>query len=151
MIGRFLGWIGGFFQNLATVTFGWISKLLGYLFQNLFDLLKLLFNPIFIVIAMLFYFILKLGTVVVLLFQAVMGIGKLFISLIKGIITTIAGFTFTPSVRSDGKWTSIFSHISDGLGYFQLDNVAYILLFVIWFGTAFAAIRILTSAGGSQE
>jgi hypothetical protein len=151
MIGQFLSWIGGFFKNLATVVFGWISDLLGYLFQKLFDLLRLLFDPILIVIAMLFYFIYKLCAVVALLFLCVMGIGKLFISLVKGIITTIAGFTFTPSVRSDGKWTSIFSHISDGLGYFQLDNVAYILMFVIWFSTAFAAIRILTSAGGSQE
>jgi hypothetical protein len=151
MIGQFLGWIGGFFKNLATVIFGWISNLLGYLFQKLFDLLKLLFDPILIVIAMLFYFIQKLGTIVVLLFQSIMGIGKLFISLVKGIITTIAGFTFTPAVRSDGKWTNIFSHISEGLGFFQLDNVAYILMFVIWFGTAFAAIRILTSAGGSAE
>lgn len=148
MIANILNYIGNFFQNLISVVIGFLGNLFGYLFQKLFDLLKILFNPIFIVIALLFYFIGKLATLVFLLLQVILSIGKLFYSLVQGILTTLAGFTFTPTARDDGQWTSIFNHVTDGLSFFQLDNLAYVLMFMIWFSTAFAAVKIITSMGG---
>jgi hypothetical protein len=147
MIGSILNYIGGFFQNLTSVVFDFLGNLFGYLFQSLFDLLKLLFKPIFILIAILFYFIQKLATLVFLLLKIILGIGKVFVSLVTGIVTTLSGFTYTNTTRNDGTWTGLFSHVSDGFSYFQLDNVAYVLLFLIWFGTAFTAIRIISSMG----
>lgn len=148
MIGRFLNSIFTFFQNLFKVLFGWLADLFGYLFQKLFDFLKLLLNPIFIVIALVFYFIYKVAELVVTLLLVLLGIGKLFVSLVKGLIATLAGFRFSATARDDGQWTSIFSNLADGMSYFQFDNIAYVLMFLIWFWTAFAAIRILSSMRG---
>lgn len=153
MIARFLGSIFDFGMNMLKVLFGWISNLLGYLFQKLIDFLIFLFKPVLIVIALIFYFIFKLGVLVVLLLKILLGIGKIFVALLKGIIATIAGFSWTPSARSDGQWTSIFHNLSDGMSGYQLDNVAYVLMFLIWFITAFAAIKIITtmSLGGGGD
>lgn len=151
MIGSFLNYIGGFFQNLITVVLGFLGDLFGYLFQKLFDLLKLLFKPIFIVIAMVFYFVQKLATLIFLLLKIILGIGKVFVSLVTGIVTTLSGFTYTNATRSDGTWTNLFTHVSDGFSYFQLDNVAYVLMFLIWFATAFAAVRIISSMGSGGD
>lgn len=153
MIGQFLGWIGWFFQNLFKVTFSFLGNLFGYLFQKLIDFLTILFRPVLIVVALLFYIIYQVGVLVVKLLQVLLGIGKIFIALLKGIIATLAGFTWSPGARNDGQWTSIFQNLSDGMSSYQLDNVAYVLMFLIWFGTAFAAIRIITSmsAGGEES
>jgi hypothetical protein len=151
MIGNFLSYISGFFQNLISVVLGFLGDFFSYLFQKLMDLLKLLFTPIFIVIAMIFYFIGKLATLVFLLLKIILGIGKVFVSLVTGIVTTLAGFTYTNATRNDGTWTGLFSHISDGFNYFQLDNVAYVLMFLVWFGTAFAAVRIISSMGSGGD
>lgn len=152
MIGRFLKWIGDFFTNLFKVTFGWLADLFGYLFQKLIDFLKLLFKPFLILIAVIFYFIFKLGVLVVSLLKVIFGIAKIFVALLKGILATLVGLSWTPTTPSHGQWSSIFANLSNGMGSYQLDNVAYVLMFLIWFGTAFAAIKIITSmsAGGDE-
>ncbi|WP_146767230.1 hypothetical protein [Paenibacillus sp. YN15] len=85
------------------------------------------------------------------LLQLLLGIGKLFYSLVKGIFLTMAGFSFTPTDRNDGQWTSIFNNVAEGLQYFQLDVLAYVLIFIIWFTAGFAAIRILSSIKGGGD
>lgn len=151
MIRQFLNSIYKFFQNLFKTTFDFLGNLFGYLFQKLIDFLKFLFSPVLILIALIFYFIYKLGVLVVKLLAVILGIGKIFFSLVKGIITTLAGFSWTPTSRNDGQWTSIFANMSQGMGSYQLDNVAYVLMFLIWFTTAFYAIRIISSMGGGSD
>jgi hypothetical protein len=151
MIGQVLGWLGNFLQNLFKVLFTFLGNLFGYLIQKMIDFLTLIFRPVLIVIALLFYFILQVATLVVKLLQVLLGIGKIFVALLKGILATIAGFTWTSSPRDDGQWTSIFHNLADGMGSYQLDNVSYVLMFLIWFGTAFAAIRIISSMSGGGE
>lgn len=147
MIADFLGSIFGFFQNLFSVLFGWLSDLFGWLFEKLFEFLKFLFKPVLILIAIIFLFLYKIGEVVLLLLKVLLGIGKIFFSLIMGIFKTLAGFTFTATARDDGQWTSVFKNVFEGLNYFQIDNVGYVLLFCVWFATGFAAIRIISSMG----
>ncbi|MBY9087515.1 hypothetical protein KIH86_25335, partial [Paenibacillus sp. HN-1] len=74
-----------------------------------------------------------------------LSLGKLLMAFIKGIFATLAGFTYTPSTPSNGQWTPIFHNVIDSLGPYQLDKIAYILLFCIWISTAYAAIRIIGS------
>lgn len=150
MISQFLGWFGTFLTRLFNSVLGFIFTLFGFLFQKLFDLLKLLFQPIFIVVGIIFYLLWKVAELVITLLQLLLGIGKLFYALVKGIFLTLAGFSFTPSVRNDGQWTSIFNHVSEGLQFFQMDTLAYILIFLIWFSCGFAAIRILSSIKGGD-
>jgi hypothetical protein len=145
MIGQFLGWIGDFFTRITNSTFGFLSKLFGYLFQKLIDLLKLLFNPIFMLIGIIFYFIYKVGELALTLLELLLGIGKVFFALVKGIFLTLAGFSFTPSTPNNGQWTSIFTNVVGGMESYQLSTISYILIFLIWFSCGFAAIRIISS------
>lgn len=145
MIGQFLGWLGSFFSKMFKAGLKFIGDLFGNLFQKLFDLLKWIFNPVFILIAIIFYFLYKIAELLITLFLVFVGIGKVFFALVKGIFKTLAGFTFTPTTRNDGQWTSIFQNVVSGLDSYQLDVLAYVLLFLVWFVTGFAAIRILRS------
>jgi hypothetical protein len=145
MIAQVLSYIGDFFTRLFNSTFGFLSKLFGFLFQKLFDLIKLLFKPIFILLGIIFYFVYKLGVLVITLLLLLLGIGKVFFALVKGIFLTLAGFSFTSSSPSNGQWTSVFTNVVGGMDSFQLSTVSYILIFLIWFSTGFAAIRIISS------
>lgn len=148
MIAQFLGWIGDFFTRIINSSLNFISNLFGYLFQKLFDLLKILLSPLLIVIEIIFYFFYKLAELVITLFALLLGIGKLFFSLVKGIFLTLTGFSYTPSTQSNGQWTSIFNNVTDGLQYFQFSIISYILIFLIWFSCGFAAIKIIASMKG---
>lgn len=146
MIFRFLNWIAQFFERLFQRSFEFFSKLLGGIFQTLFNFLKKLLQPIFVLIAVILYVIYKIGEVFVYLVKLFLAIGKMLIMFVKGIVATLAGFTYTPKTPSNGKWTPIFKHVvNDGLHFMQLDAVAYILLFSIFFGTAMAVIKIIST------
>lgn len=152
MIARILNACWTFTTRIFGRLFEFLGNLFGYLFQQLFNFLKFLFRPLFILIGIIFYVLYKLGVLAVLLLQVFLAIGKLFFALVKGIFVTLAGFSFTPSsTRSDGQWTSIFTNVVDGLGSYQLDTLAYVLLFLVWFGTGWAAIRTLSSIRNGGE
>lgn len=151
MLARVFDPIYLFIKNALAATVKFVTDLLGYLFQKLIDFLKALFTPLFLVIAMLFYFVMQLATLIWKLILVLVGIGKIFVSLVVGIFKTLAGISFTSAPRQDGKWTSIFENVVGGLDYFQLETISYILLFIIWFSTAFAGLRIITSMRGGGE
>lgn len=147
MIGQFLNWIGDLFIRLFQRMFEFFSSLFGYLFQTLFNFLKKILQPIFILIAVVFYVLYKIGVLVVLLVKLFMAMGKMLIMFVKGIIVTLAGFSYSGgSMPGGSQWVSVFKNLSaNGLSFFQLDVVAYIAMFSIWFFTALAAIRIFTT------
>jgi hypothetical protein len=140
-----------FFVSLFGTLIHWIGSFFSAIFSGLIDFLKMLFKPFLIIIAFVFYFIYELGVTIVLLFKFLLGIAQTIFALIGGIFKTLAGFTFSADTSNvAGSWSSIFGNLSDGMGVFQLDNIAYLLLFLIWFGTAFAAIKILASLRGAN-
>lgn len=151
MIGQFLNAIWSFFKNLFWEVQQFLSQLFSSLFQTLFWFLKMLLRPVFIVVAIIFYVIYKVALLAVTLLKVFLAIAKLLVMFIKGIFVTLAGFTFTPTARNDGSWTSVFNNLAGNLGFFQLDTLAYVLQFCIWFGTAFAVISIISSMGGGED
>ena len=146
MIGRILqaGWT--FLERLTQRVLSFFSSLLGNLFQTLFYFLRILLRPFFIVIALLLYFVYKVAELAITLISLFLAVGKLLMAFVKGIFVTIAGFTYIPSTPSNGQWTPIFKNVVGGIdSSFQLTNIAYILQFCIWFGTAFAVFSIIGS------
>lgn len=139
-----MGAIWGFFENLFSVVLGAISDLFGWLLNGLVNILKTIFKPIFILIAIIFYFLWKIAEIFILLFQVLLAIGKLLYSLVQGLIVTIAGLKWTPSTPDHGAWTHPISNAFRGLELYQLDKIAYVLLFAIWIMTVLGALRILT-------
>lgn len=144
MIGQVLGAIWGFFQNLFSVVLGAIGDFFGWLLDGLVKILTAIFKPIFILIAIIFYFFYKIAEIFLLLFQVLLAIGKLLYSFVQGLIVTIAGFAWTPTTPEDGSWSHPIREVFKALELFQLDNVAYLLMFAIWIFTALAVIRILS-------
>lgn len=150
MIGRVLGWIGDTFTNLFSILLNFMANLFGSLFNGLIAVLKAIFKPILILIALIFYFIYKLGVVVVTLFAVLLAIGKLLYSFVMGLFNTLTGFVWTPAAPDHGSWSDSIAQVFIALEPYQLDKLAYVLLFVIWIFTAFAAIKILSRQGGGE-
>lgn len=144
MIGNILGWIGDFFQNALAVVLKFIKDLFGWLFQGLINVLKAIFKPILILVAIIFYFLYKLGVLVVTLFQVLLAVGKLLYSFVMGLFKTLAGLVWIPATPDHGSWSQPIGEVFNALDVYQLNKVAYVLLFVIWILTAVGAIRILS-------
>lgn len=144
MIGDVLGWIADFFKRSFGVILDFLGDLFQKLFQGLINVLKAIFAPILIVVAILFYFIYKLGVLVITLFQVLLAIGKLLYSFVMGLFKTLAGLVWTPTQPNHGSWSQPIGEVFAGLELYQMDKVAYVLLFVIWIMTAYGAISILS-------
>ncbi|WP_404593004.1 hypothetical protein [Paenibacillus sp. RC73] len=122
-----------------------LSDLMGGLFQALFNFLKMLLRPLFILVAMVLYLVYKIAEVAWLLIQIFYMIGKIVVAFVKGIFITLAGFTYNGNQADTGTWAPIIKNVATGLNGFQFDKIAYVLLFIIWFMTAWAVIRIIGS------
>ncbi|WP_068505870.1 hypothetical protein [Paenibacillus kribbensis] len=134
-----------FFERLFHRLLEFISYLLGIMFQALFDFLKFLLRPVFVVIALVLYLVYKIAMIAWLLIQVFFIIGKIIVAIVKGIFVTLAGFTYVARSPDDGVWSPIIRNVAQGLDYFQIDIIAYVLLFLIWFGVAWGVIRIIGS------
>lgn len=135
---------------MTKVVLDGIGRLYGWLLDGLVSILKAIFTPILILISIIFYFVYKIGDIFVMIFQVLLGIGKLLYSLIQGLVVTFAGFSWTPTTPDHGSWShpinQAFSVLED---FYQLDTVAYVVLFLIWIMTAYTAIRMITGRGGA--
>lgn len=151
MVASILNWFGTFFQNLFSGALSFLSNLFGYLFNGLITVLKFLFNPILILVALIFYVIYKLAELVVTLFAVLLSIGKLLYSFVMGLFKTLTGFSWSPSTPDHGKWSGAIGEVFGALEPYQLNKVAYVILFIIWIMTAWAGIRILSGRGGGDE
>lgn len=147
MIANVLKWFSSFFQNL----FNAMLKGIGAFFQSVINVIKWIMQPIFIVIGIVFYFLYKIGEIIVALVMVIVGIGKLLYSLVMGLFNTIASLAWTSSAPPDhGSWSYSINQIFAGLEYYQLDKLAYVLSFGIWVTTAFLAIKILSSRSSAD-
>lgn len=145
MVGNILNSIYTFFQNLFNVVLSFLSTMFSNLFQGLINVLKTIFKPILILVALIFYFIYKLGELLVTLFLVFLAIGKLLYSFVMGLFRTLAGFVWTPTTPQHGTWSASIGEVFTALEPFQLNKLAYLMLFAIWIMTAIAAIKILSS------
>lgn len=145
MVAGILDWIGGFFKSLFAVVLDFLGRLLTGLIQGIITVLKTLFRPVLILVAIIFYFVYKVAELFLALLSVMLAIARLLYSFVQGLIVTIAGFSWTPTTPDHGSWSSAIGEVFDGLAYYQLDKLAYVLLFAIWIMTGVGAIRILTA------
>lgn len=150
MISRVLGWLKDFFSNLFSAILDFFSNLFGTLFQGLINFLKALFSPVLILIALIFYVIGKLGELVFLLFKVLLAIGRLLYQFVIGFFNTLQGLVWQPSTPSHGSWSPMISEVFTALAPYQLDKIAYVIMFAIWIMTAYGAIKILSRSGGGE-
>lgn len=148
MVAAILGAVGEFIQRIWSVVLDWLSTLFTRVFEALVTVLRILFRPFLIAIAILFYFLYKVSELFYLLFQVLVSVGKLVYAFVQGLVRTLAGLTWTPVEPAHGSWTPAIRGVMDGLAYYQLDKLAYVLAFVVWIMTAVGAVRILARGGG---
>lgn len=133
--------------------FGYLFNLLGDFFMKLMSGLLWLLQPLFDLIGLIFAFIVWIGTIIVKIAMLVFAIGKMLVGLVAGLFSTIIGFGYTGKTSNlPNSYMDAYTHIKPYLSVLQLDKVAYLFLFGIWFFTAWAALHIIGNmrGGGSD-
>lgn len=129
--------------------FNWLFDLLGTLFSRLMDGLWWLLQPIFDLVMIIFEFVYWIGVIIVKIILLVFGVGKFLIGLVAGLFTTIFGLGFTGKVSNlPASYADVYTHIKPYLNSLQLDKVAYIMQFSIWFFTGLTALKIIGNMRG---
>lgn len=123
----------------------WIGNLLRKLFQNLLDVLIGFFKVIYALIDGLLYLLYMIGVLAVKLFLVIFEAAKLLWSLIVGFVRTLASLHYTPRSGSGNGYSEMIGKLFHALQPMQINVVAYILLFILWFVTAIAAIKLISS------
>ncbi|MFD5023385.1 hypothetical protein ACFWMP_31310 [Paenibacillus sp. NPDC058367] len=134
--------------------FNYLFGMLADFFWKLMNGLLWLLQPIFDLVALIFSFIVWIGVIIVKIVLLVFAIGKLLVGLIAGLFTTILGFGYSGSTTNlPGSYMEVYSHIRPYLSMLQLDKIAYLIQFGIWFFTAWAALRLIGGmrGGGGSE
>jgi hypothetical protein len=86
-----------------------------------------------------------IGVLAVKLFQVIFEAAKVLWSLIVGFGRTLASLHYTPQSGSGNGYSEMIGRMFTDLKVLQIDVIAYILLFVLWFVTAIAAIKLISS------
>jgi len=118
----------------------------------LLDGIAYLLRPVFEFFGSIFYFVYKIGVVLVKIVEIVLAMGRLLIGLCTGLFRTITGLGYSgrPAAIPD-SYQEVFDRIQPIFITLQLDKVAYLVQFAIWIMTAFAAIRIIGAMRGGAS
>lgn len=143
-----MGIIGDAFGKLFGVIWDvikWIGEFIASLFQGLVDLIIGFFEVIYALIDGLLYFLYKIGVVAAKLFLLFFEVGKFLWSLVVGFGNTLASLTYTPRSSSGNSYSEMLGRLFENAQFLQIDVIAYILLFILWFITAVIAIKLVSS------
>lgn len=141
IIGDALGWIG----ELIWSAISWVGRLIQNVIQGLIDFLMILFELIIALVDGLLYLLYKIGMLAVLLFQLIFETAKLLWSFVVGFVRTLGSLVYQPTNTSGTGYSEILGRLFEHAKVLQIDVIAYVLLFVLWFSTAIVAIRLLSS------
>lgn len=141
VIGDALKWIGDLIWNAIK----WVLDGIGNFIQNLIDILIGFFEVIYALIEGLLYFLYMIGVLAVKLFQVILETASILWSLVVGFGRTLASLSYTPRGSGGHGYSETIGKIFKALEHLQLTPIAYILLFILWYITAIAAIRIISS------
>lgn len=143
-----MGIIGDAFGKLFSIIWQvatWIGNFFKSLFQNLINFFINIFQAIFAIIDGLLYFLYMIGVLAVKLFLVIFESAKVLWSLIVGFARTLGSLAYSPMSGSGNGYSDMFGKLFTALSPLQIDVLAYILLFVLWFTTAIAAIKLVSS------
>jgi hypothetical protein len=146
--GNLFNFLGSIFGGLLGVIWDgikWLGNFIKDLFQNLLDILIGFFKAIYALIDGLLYLLYMIGVLAVKLFQVIFEAAKILWSLIVGFGRTLASLQYTPRSGSGNGYSEIIGKLFKSLNVLQLDGIAYILLFCLWFITAITAIKLISS------
>lgn len=150
-IGNFLSDVFQDLFHFLYKCFAWLGQLLTKLFQALIDVLVSFFMVIYELIKGLLYLLYMIGVCVAKLFVILLEVAQVLWAFVVGVTKTFQSIAFTPGPSAEHGYSSMMGKVASNLGVFQLDVLAYILLFIIWIFGAFGVIRIFTSLRGAGD
>lgn len=143
------GLIGDMFKNLFDLiwqAFEWLARFIKSVFQKLIDVLIAFFRAIYYLIEGFLYFLYMVGVVAVKVFLIFWGLGKLIISLFVGFGKTLASLVYVQQPNSGHGYSEMIGKLmTTATNNLQLNVIAYVLLFCIWFVWVVLAIRLISS------
>lgn len=143
--------IGEAFRRLFNVVWNvgeWLLNGIRSIFQTLIDIIVGFFEVIFALISGLLYLIYMIGLLAVKLFQVIFEVALILWSLVEGFARTLASLTYTPRTSGNHGYSETIGKIFQKLEPLQIEPIAYILLFILWFATVIGAIQIISSIRG---
>lgn len=146
--GKLFSFLGSLFSGLFGVIWDgivWLGNLLKKLFQNILDVIILFFEVIFALIQGLLYLLYMIGVLAVKLFLVIFEAAKILWALIVGFGKTLASLSYTTSSSGGNGYSEMIGKLFNALQPMQINVVAYILLFILWFTTAIAAMKLISS------
>lgn len=143
-----MGIIGDAFSKLFAIIwdFGeWLLGGIGSFFQVLIDLIIGFIDMIVDVIRALLYVVFMLGVLAVKLFEVILEAAQILWSLVVGFTRTLASLSYSGRSSGGHGYSDTISRLFDALEPMQLDVLAYVLSFSLWFITAVSAIKLISS------
>lgn len=142
-----MGVIGGAFKKLFGLLWDcikWIGEFIYNLFQPFIDAILNVIQVFLDILDAILYFFYMVGVVIVKVFTLIFQTAKLLWSLVVGFGKTLASLQFTPGSSGNG-YSSMIGKIFGIAEPMQLNSVAYIMLFILWFFTAISAMKLISS------
>ena len=129
----------------------WLFAGLIEIIQPIFDLLITMLTFTFQLTWALYYLLYMIGVLAVKLFFIMFEAGKILMSLIVGFGNTLGSLFYSPSSSGGHGYSEVIGRLFQKLEVLQLDSIAYILSFSLWFITAVSAMKLISSirVGGS--
>ncbi|MBQ6448880.1 hypothetical protein KGR20_09510 [Cytobacillus oceanisediminis] len=143
-----MGIIGDAFGKLFDLIWSvilWLAEFITQVFENVVEILTTIFEFIYALIDAFIYLLYMVGVLAVKLFLVIFNAAKLLWSLVVGFGRTLASLNYTPRSGSGNGYSVILGRLFNGLNALQLDSIAYIILFCLWFITAISAIKLISS------
>lgn len=145
---KLFSFLGSLFSSLFGAIWDgikWLGNVLRKLFQNLLDVIIGFFQAIYALIDGLLYLLYMIGVLAVKLFLVIFEAAKVLWSLIVGFGRTLASLHYSPQSSGGNGYSEMIGRLFTNLKVLQIDSIAYILLFMLWFITAIAAIKLISS------
>ncbi len=140
-IAGFFQWLGGLIWDAIE----WLGDLISKLFKALLDLLLEFFLFIYDLFDAFFYFIYMVGVLAAKLIMLFFQLIKLVYSFFVGFGKTLSSLVYVPQSGGNHGYSSMIGQIFHALEPYQLNVIAYILLFIIWLFTAIQVIKLLSN------
>lgn len=148
MIRELASGIYNFFSSAFGALFSFLGGLFSALFSGLKELLKFLFEPILALVGTIFYFLYKLGMVILKVIKLIYSLLIFFISTMQGLFVTLIGLSYNGvSAPVPARYQEVFNHVVPALQTAQLDKFAVLLLWAIWIFIGVAIVKIISARG----
>lgn len=148
MIRELAAGIYSFFSGLFSNLFAFLGQLLYGFFHGLVDFLVWLFTPVLQIVAAIFYFLYKLGSLILLVIEMVYRLVFFFVYVMKGLFVTLIGLSYSGKVAAlPGRYQEVVDAIQPGLQIAQIDKLATLLLWAIWIFVGVACIKVVAAKG----